>query len=107
MANEVIRLQGLTKLDRYEIGEGEGISYEEAELEGGAHGEVTLFTAMITMALVSTVAAYLLRKHSGESFEEDVEIIHADGSIERRRIRYKAQSAEAPEAAVIRQIRGA
>jgi hypothetical protein len=107
MPDKQIRLKGLTKLDRYELGEGEGIGYEEAELEGRAYGEVTVFTAMVTMALVSTVAAYLLRKHAGQSFEEDVEIIHPGGRIERRRVRWSAQSSEAPEPAIIRQIRGA
>jgi hypothetical protein len=107
MNGEHIRLGGLTKLDCQDLGQAEGITYEKAELEEGAHGEVAVFTVMVSMALISTFAAYLLRKHDRQSFEEDVEVVHADGRIERRHIRWNSQSSEAPDAEIIRQIRGA
>lgn len=99
-----IRLGGLTKFDKADLGSDPGIVYEESELDSGQHGEVTVFTVMLTMALVSTFAAFLLRKHNEQSFEEDIEIVHPDGRIERRKIRWRANSSEAPEASIIRQI---
>jgi hypothetical protein len=99
-----IRLSGLSKFDRRDLGEGPGIEYQENQLEGGQHGEVITFVALFAMSAVPTLAAYLLRKHSGQTFEEDVEIVHPDGRIERRRVRWRANSAEAPEASIIKQI---
>jgi hypothetical protein len=99
-----IRLTGLTKFDRRDLGERSGIQYEEAKLSAGEYGEVATFTVLITMALVSTAAAYLLRKHGRQSFEEEVEIVYPDGRIEHRRVRWRAESAEAPEASIIKQI---
>ena len=106
MGEAKVRLHGLTKFDRSELGKMEGLEYSEEELDAGAHGEVTTFTVVFTMALISTLAAYLLRKHKGSSFEEYVEIIHSDGRIERRKISWNSHSSEAPEADIIKQIRG-
>jgi hypothetical protein len=104
MKEPKIRLTGLTKFDKLDLGEGPGVEYQESELDAGQHGEVTVFTVVLTMALVSTLAAYLLRKHGGQSFEEDIDIIHSDGRIEKRRIRWRANNSEAPEAAIVKQI---
>ncbi len=106
MTEEKIIVRGLTKFDCLDLGKGKGIEYEEDDLEAGHHGEVSVFTAVLTMALVSTLAAFLLRKHQGQSFEEEVEILHPDGRIEKRRVKWEAKSSEAPEAELIRQIRG-
>ena len=106
MELQKIRLTGLSKFDRLDLGENKGIIYAEADIEEGAQGEVTLFTATVTMALISTIAAFLLRKHNQQSFHEDVEIIHPDGTVERRHVRFDSQSSEAPEADIVRQIRG-
>jgi hypothetical protein len=99
-----IRVKGLTKFDRRDLGDAPGINYEEVTLDSGMSGEVGTFTVMVTMALVSTLAAYLLRKHGRESFEEDVEIVHSDGRVEKRRIRFRAAHSQAPQADIIRQI---
>jgi hypothetical protein len=104
VAEVKIRLTGLTKFDRRDLGDAPGMEYQEATLDTGQHGEVATLTVMVTMALVSTVAAYLLRKHGRQSFEEDVEIVHPDGRTERRHVRWRAESAEPPEPAIIRQI---
>lgn len=101
-----IRLAGLTKFDTRDLGANAGIEYVESGLEPDSHGEVTLFTAMISISLISTVAAFLLRKHNHQSFEQEIEIEHADGRIEKRRIRWSGESSEAPDAKVIAQIRG-
>ena len=104
MSEPRIRMKGLTKFDRRDLGDAAGINYEEVTLDSGMFGEVGTFTVIVTMALVSTLAAYLLRKHGGQSFEEDLEIIHPDGRVEKRRIRFRAAHSEAPQANVIRQI---
>lgn len=101
-----IRLTGLTKFDKAELGDRPGIEYQKAELEAGQHGVVDVFTATIAMALISTAAAYLLRKHNETSFDEVVELEHSDGRIERRVVRYRTGQSEAPEASIIKQIRG-
>jgi hypothetical protein len=101
-----IRLFGLTRFDRRDLGEVEGIEYQDSPLAEGAHGEVAIFTAAVVMSALSAVAAYLLRKHGGQSFEEDFEEIYPDGRVVRRTIRYRAHNSQAPEADIIRLIRG-
>jgi hypothetical protein len=106
MAEPKIVLHRLTKFDQHDLGHAEGIEYAEAALDPSLQGEVVLFTAIVTMSLISTVAAYLLRKHNRNVFEEEIEIRYPDGTVQTRRIRWNADSTEPPEAALIRQIRG-
>jgi hypothetical protein len=107
MADELrVRLHGLSKRDKLDLGEKPGIEYTETTLRTGAQGEVTVFTVMVTMALIQTVAAYLLRKHDNTSFEEEIEIVKPNGEIERRRIRYRSDRAEPPDKQLLEQIRG-
>jgi 2-methylaconitate cis-trans-isomerase PrpF len=106
MAELTVRLEGLTKLDVLEIERRPDVRFEEATIPDGSHGEVTVFAAIFAMSALATLAAYLLRKVNNESFSEVVVITHPDGRTERRTVKWQKGSAEAPEAAIIRQIRG-
>jgi hypothetical protein len=106
MTDMNVSISGLTKLDALEMEDAEGVRFEEVPVPRGAHGDLTLLTAYFAMSALSTLAAYLLRKHNGMSFEETVMITHKDGRREERRIRYQSSSSEAPEAAIVKQIRG-
>jgi Tfp pilus assembly pilus retraction ATPase PilT len=101
-----IIVHGLTKFDTLDLGIRPGIEYREAEIDKNAQGEVVLFTAIVTMALISTFAAYLLRKHNGQSFEIEIEVDHPDGRKEKKRFRWNKESSEPPSAELIRIIRG-
>jgi hypothetical protein len=112
MTEASVRVAGLTKLDVQEVQreiqrEGvEGVRFEEAPVPEGSHGEVALFTAIFVMGALSTLASYLLRKHDNQTFEDVIEIEHADGRRERRVIRWNSAKSEAPKADIIRQIQG-
>jgi hypothetical protein len=106
MAEVQIRLLGLTKFDRDDLGEREGIEYEAVPLDAGTHGEVATFTALVALPLIGAVAAFFLSSHKGQTFEEDLEVVYPDGRVVRRTVRYRAHSSQAPEAEIIRQILG-
>ena len=106
MNERVVSIAGLNKLDQLDLEGTPGVRFEEIEVPPGAQGELTLLTAYFAMTALTALAAYLLRKHEGEAFEEDVTITHPDGRIEVRRIRYKADRSAPPEADILRQLRG-
>jgi len=101
-----VRISGLTKLETKELEKEPGIRFEKDAVPEGSHGEVILFVAIFSMSALTTLAAYLLRKHENKSFEETVEVVHPDGRVERKVIRYKHDKTQAPDAAIIGQIRG-
>ena len=104
MADATVRIDGLTKLDKMQIGTVPGVSFEESTIPDGSHGEVTVLAAVFTLQALATLAAFVLRKQNNESFSETVEIQHADGRKEKRVIKWTKDSAEAPDASIIRQI---
>jgi len=106
MAEIEVRVSGLDKVDQLDMEVEPGVRFEEMDVPAGSHGELTLLTAYFAMSALSTLAAYLLRKHDGESFEEVVEIVHTDGHIEKRHVKWTRDSSEAPPAEIIKQIRG-
>lgn len=105
MAEIEVRVSGLDKVDQLEMEEERGVRFEEMDVPAGSHGELTLLTAYFAMSALTTLAAFLLRKHSGESFEELVEIVHPDGGVEKRHVKWDRRSSEAT-ADIIKQIRG-
>jgi hypothetical protein len=106
MAETTVRIEGLTKLDMLQIGKPDGVRFEEAKVPDGSHGEATVFAAVFTLNALALLGAYLLRKWNYESFSETVTITHQDGRVEKRTVKWSKESAEAPDAAVIRQLRG-
>jgi len=99
-------LHGVTKREKMQLSSEPDIKFEEEEIPDGAIGEPATFIIMVTMAALSTLAAYLLRKHKGESFEEDVEERLPDGTVKIRKVKWTKSSSEAPEADIIKQIQG-
>jgi hypothetical protein len=106
MPEPTIRLTGLTKLDVKQFERAPGVTFEEVSVPKGSHGEVALFTAVIAMSALSALAAYILRKHNYQTFEETIEIVHPDGRVVKHTIKWEAKKSEAPEAELIKQIRG-
>lgn len=105
MEDYLVRVRGMTKLDRLELEGQEGVTFEEVPLANRSMGEPATFLMIAGIAALHTVAVYLLRKWERRSFEEVVEIVHPDGTIERRTIRWQAYSSEAPEAEIMKQLR--
>lgn len=104
-SESTLRVRGLTKLDKKQLSD-PGITFTEETLDDHAHGEVVTLVAIVTTSAIGALAAYFLRKHRGESFEETVEEVRPDGTIKRRVVKYSKSSSEAPDAAVIAQLRG-
>lgn len=107
MSEVTVSVSGLTTLDKLELEGTPGVTFEEVDVPPSSQGELTLFTAYFVMTGLATLAAYLLRKHDGQSFEETVIITHPDGRREERRVKWNRTSTAPPEAEIIRQIRGA
>jgi hypothetical protein len=107
MPNETeYRLSGLTKLDALELRDDPAFRLEENKIPGGNFGELTTVTAYVAVSGISALAAFLLRKHHNEDFFEEVEDVKPDGSVKRRVVKWTRKSSEAPDAEVIKQIRG-
>ena len=100
------RISGLTKFDALELQADPAFRVEENSVPDGTHGELTTLTAYVAVSGIAALAAFLLRKHHGEEFVEEVEEVKADGSIKRHIVKWKKDSTEPPDASVIKQIRG-
>lgn len=100
------RLSDLNRFDKLELEKNPLFDLTPIELAPGRQGEPVLFTAVVVVTAISALAAFLLKKNRGKTFEEEIEVILADGTTIRRRVRYKESSSEAPDAEIIRQIRG-
>ena len=107
MSEPMIVLRGLTTYDRLELGDAEGISFEKDGIDPNAAGEPVTLTAFVTMAAVSTFAAWLLRKHNEKAFTETVEIFKDGQLVARRTLTYSGSSSEPPQASLIKQITAA
>ena len=99
-------IAGLTKFDALELKKNSAFRVTEEQVPNGAYGELTTITACVTVAGISALAAFLLKKHNGEEFFEEVVEVKPDGSTKRRVVKWSKESSEAPEASIIKQIRG-
>lgn len=107
MSNEMtFQIDGLTRIDALRLRDRDGVTILEAMVPEGTYGEPVSFALIVTAAAVGTIAAYLLRKHQGEEFFEDITITHPDGRKEKRRIHWKKSAAEAGDASIIKAITG-
>jgi hypothetical protein len=100
------RISGLTKLDALELTGDPSFRLQENSIPDGTYGELTTITAYVAVSGIAALAAFLLKKHNGEEFVEEVEEVKPDGSIKRRVVKWKKSSTEAPDASIIKQIRG-
>lgn len=97
---------GLTRIEALRLKDVPGVEVREDSLPPGVYGEPTTLTIVVTVAALSAVAAYLLRKHDEQYFEEEVTVHHPDGRTERRRVRWQSSKTEAPHDSVIKAIQG-
>jgi hypothetical protein len=97
---------GLTRIDALRLRDREGVTIHESDIPAGTYGEPVTFTMVVTATALATLAAYLLRKHQGETFLEEVNITHPDGRKERRRVHWTKSATEAPESSIIKAISG-
>lgn len=95
---------GLTRIDSLRLREIDGVSIREDTLPAGTYGEPVSFTLVVTVGGLATLAAYLLRKHRGESFEEEITTTHPDGRKEHRRVRWSKSASEAPDVSIMKAI---
>lgn len=101
-----IRVLGMTALDRVTLGKIPGVTFSEVEIPDRTHGEVVTLVAIIAPLAIPALAAYFLKKHEGETFEEHIEVTAADGTVIKRTIRYRKDASTSPDAEVIKQLRG-
>jgi hypothetical protein len=107
MSDDVtFEIGGLTRIDAQRLRDRDGVTLREAALPQGTYGEPITFTMVVTVAALSTLAAYLLRKHQGEEFVEEIIIKHPDGRQEHRRVHWTKSATEAPEPSVIKALMG-
>jgi hypothetical protein len=97
---------GLTQIDAERLRDRSGVTLREATLPQGTYGEPVTFTIVVTAVGLSTLAAYLLRKHQGETFTDELIVRHPDGTIEHRRVHWEKSATEAPEPSIIKTIQG-
>src|SRR4051794_34865411 len=97
-----IRLPGQSKFDVIGIEQSVDLIVEEEKIPDSAYGEPTTFLIIVSLAAISSLAAYLLRKHNQESFTETVEVIDPNGRVERRTIHWDKNSVEPPDSSLIK-----
>jgi hypothetical protein len=97
---------GLTRIDALRLRNRDGVTLREVALPQGTYGEPITFTMVVTAAALSIIAGYLLRKHQGEAFHEEITIKHRDGRQERRSVHWTKSATEAPESSVIKALMG-
>lgn len=105
MSETVYTFKGLTAFDKIELRQQDKtLKFEELPVSDGAFGELATLFVTATVASLSIIAAYLLRKHGEESFTEEFEEKRADGTIIKRKIKYKKSNSEAPAKDILSQI---
>jgi hypothetical protein len=112
-----LELSGLDNLDLAELQQElqkAGISLETSRQAGAQtaeqphrHGELgtALIILAVTPAVLGVVSLWLARKHDGEEFEETVTTVAPDGTRSERMVKYKRSASEAPEAAILSELR--
>lgn len=105
----VIRVAGLSKLDKIELNQmidGDRVTFEDETLESGQYGEPMTIVAIIVVAIptIAALAAWALKHRNSESFEETIEIVHPDGSKEIKHIKKTASSSAPPSADMLQQL---
>ncbi|BAZ33650.1 hypothetical protein NIES4074_61640 (plasmid) [Cylindrospermum sp. NIES-4074] len=89
-----IRLPGLSKSDRLEMVQylgAENVRFEEETIPSGVHGEIALGTAIIVVSAIALrgFIAYLIYRHHGETFDEEIVVEYPDKTRVIKRIRYQ------------------
>ena len=104
----LIRIPGLTKLDKLELSDlldSDSISFEDQPLPGGKHGELaTTAVIIISVAALQALTYWILKARKGMSFRKTVEIVDQNGQVRKETIEYQASSSEAPEASILKQL---
>jgi len=107
MSNDItFEIRGLTRLDAERLRDHAGVTLREAAVPQGTYGEPVTFTMVVTVAAISTLAAYLLRKHQEETIDQEITVTYPDGRQEHRSVHWKKSATEAPEASLIKAITG-
>ncbi len=97
-------INGATQREKAHFKKQKGVTFEEETIPNKAIGEPATFTMIVTASAISALAAYLLRKYDGESFEEEIREELPDGTVRLRKVKWKKVSSEAPEKEIIEQI---
>src|SRR5262245_44404721 len=111
-ASARLQIKGLTELDKADLERQLAtapVNFEEAQTATGAHGELATFIAIIAVshAALAAFSIWVCRRSRAEEYEQEYELVHPDGRIERKKIRIVRNSSDPPEAGVIKQIAAA
>jgi hypothetical protein len=104
-----IVLHNLRKAEVLELGEhlsSDAFEVEEQPTPEGAFGELALATAIVfaSAAGLKAFVAYLAHSRRGDEIDEEIEVEHADGRRERRRLRVKRRSTDPIDSAVAEEL---
>src|SRR5438045_9444160 len=104
-----IRIPSIGKGDQLILAQYVGqdnVTFEEQSVPEGTHGEIGMLTAILIMSSISLKGyiGYLIYKHHGETFEEEIELETPSGGRLKRRIRYRKSEGESAEAALAKEL---
>lgn len=106
-----VRLPGLSRSDALELGEfvdRGSIEFQQEPVPDGSFGDLGLVTGAVILTesvlALKGLVSYLAYRHRGKSFEQVVEIEHADGRIERRTLKWRDTSSEPIDAALAKEL---
>ncbi|MFC0434877.1 hypothetical protein [Kutzneria buriramensis] len=105
-----LRLPGLSRSDALELGEFVGpVEFLQEPVPDGSFGDLGLVTGVVAVSAIALkgMVSYLAYRHRGKSFEQVIEIEHADGRIERRTVKWRDTSSEPIDAAVAKELSSA
>ena len=105
----VIRIRGLSKLDRIELDQtigSDSVTFENDTLDSGEYGEPVTTMAVVVVAIptIAALAAWALKHRNSEFFEETIEIVHPNGEKETKHIKRTASSSSPPSADILQQF---
>lgn len=87
-------LHGISKQEKTQLESEKDLSFKEEPIPAGSFGEPVTFAVIATIAGISALAAFLLKKNHRKSFEQKIEIVKPDGTKEIKTIKFKESSSE-------------
>ncbi len=103
-----IRVPGMTRLDRLEIGHelgADAVRFEEEALPDGQHGELaTTAIVVVTVLSLKVLASWLIKNRTSNKIRKTIEIVGADGSRRSETIEIDMRTSTTPERDIMGQL---
>jgi hypothetical protein len=107
-----LRIPGMSRSDSLELTEfvdRESVTLDLDGIPDGTFGDLGVVTATVVVSPFALKAfiAYLVYRHRGKSFEQNIETVYPDGRIERRTVKYRDTSGEPIDTALAKELSSA